>query len=254
MSPAITIRTTLAICGHVWDAVTAAPIADAVVTIVAGPPAFEARRAIRSSLPGWESSARRLDRTRTRVDGRFVFVNLPEGDYTLKVGARRRGGRYGDATLTLPAGVKSDPVAVFLQPAPAIGVSGGSAATPHPPASGGNTGSPPANEPRRPAPIDQGDGGPAKGLGEASRIFGRVARRSSRRPVAGARVQVRGTQLGAHTDADGRYAIEGLPPGPATVEIVDERFEPAHRHVNLLSGKDRRLNILLRRRPPQKNG
>jgi hypothetical protein len=85
---------------------------------------------------------------------------------------------------------------------------------------------------------------------QTARIVGRIVRRSSRRPVAGALVRVAGTDRAARTDADGRYAIEGVGLGSATVEVSAERFDLARRQVHLEAGEHRRLHVHLRRPPP----
>jgi hypothetical protein len=212
MSAPLAATNTLAFAGYVSDAATGAPIAGALVAIGAGPPDFETRRAVLAALPGWASAAERLDRAITRADGRFVFVNLPDGAYTLAVSAPRQPGRYAPATASATAGQASAPVAVALTPP----------ATPPPP--------PP------PSPSTQ-----------TARIVGRVVKHSSRRPVAGALVRVSGTDLAARTDADGRYAIEGAPLGSRTVEVGAEPFDLARRHVHLEAGEQRRLHVHLRR-------
>lgn len=226
MSAPISATNTLAIAGYVDDAQTGAPIAGALVAISAGPPAFEALRAVLSSLPGWASAADRLDRTSTRVDGRFVFVNLPDGSYTLAVSAPCQPGRYATGTAAATAGQASTPVVVTLMP-------------PGPAA--------PASTPPEPATPRDAPPPPPPPSPETARIVGRVVRRSNRKPLAGALVQVRGTDRSAHTAADGSYAIEGVVLGSTPVEISAEQFELAHRQVHLEAGEQRRLHVHLRR-------
>jgi hypothetical protein len=223
VSAPITATNTLAIAGYVDDAQTGAPIAGAVVAISAGPPAFESLRAVLSSLPGWASAADRLDRTSTRVDGRFVFVNLPDGSYTLAVSAPCQPGRYATGTAAATAGQASAPVVVALTPP---GPAAPASAPPEP--------ATPRDAPPPPSP-------------ETARIVGRVVRRSNRKPVAGALVQVRGTDRSAHTAADGSYAIEGVGLGSTPVEISAEQFELARRQIHLEAGEQRRLHVHLRR-------
>ena len=53
---------------------------------------------------------------------------------------------------------------------------------------------------------------------EAPVVLGRVIERGTRAPVAGASLDVGG--VAAETDADGRFEVRGVAPGPAKVHIV----------------------------------
>lgn len=75
------------------------PIAGARITITAAPLEFTNRLALRAKQYGdrWERIEERPDRTRTAGDGHFHFMDLPDGDYTLKAELPGSGSRYGTA-------------------------------------------------------------------------------------------------------------------------------------------------------------
>lgn len=115
----------LSIAGRMADAMTGAPIPAARVTIVQGPAAFEALRAILAAGPEWEQTSERLDRTWTRPDGSYRFLDLPAGLYRLEGSAPYLGSRYGTTQTGSirvwatrdPAGrIKLDPGDVELPP------------------------------------------------------------------------------------------------------------------------------------------
>lgn len=80
------VRHQVAIGGSVVDA-AGARLSDVPVTITSGPKQFEARLtgAARTAGAEWEELSERLDRTASRSDGVFFFLDLPAGNYTLKV-------------------------------------------------------------------------------------------------------------------------------------------------------------------------
>jgi len=76
-------------------------------------------------------------------------------------------------------------------------------------------------------------------------LSGQVCEHPTLRPVPGARLRVtagaQGETRELEVDADGRYALEGLPPGPLRVEVsapgyLSERFERALPHRGELRG------------------
>lgn len=75
-------------------------IADALVEIVVeeAPPVFQQIVAVRKADPTWSQRRERIDRTWSQADGIFHFINLPPGDYQLRVSVPRAGTRYGTVT------------------------------------------------------------------------------------------------------------------------------------------------------------
>ncbi len=62
--------------------------------------------------------------------------------------------------------------------------------------------------------------------GETGRIIGRIIDADTREPLAGVNVIVEGTELGAATDADGRYLITNVPPRRVNVTASYIGYEP----------------------------
>lgn len=90
-------RRQVAIVGRVADAQTGQPLPNARVTISAAPAAFSRWLAARALQHGaqWAVLAQRPDRAFTQADGRFHFLDLPDGDYTLTATLPELGSRYG---------------------------------------------------------------------------------------------------------------------------------------------------------------
>jgi hypothetical protein len=102
-------RNTATIAGQVSDARSGRAIADAVVTIVAGPAGFtrmrEALAALEAANPGWQPQGQRPDRRICRANGGFVFVDLDAGGgYTLRAAAPHLGSRYGTVEISAAPG------------------------------------------------------------------------------------------------------------------------------------------------------
>ena len=78
------VRHQVAIGGRVVDRAGVA-VSGAVVT-VAGPSAFNARRASAARRAGarWETMPERIDRTASRHDGSYFLLDLPDGNYMVK--------------------------------------------------------------------------------------------------------------------------------------------------------------------------
>ncbi len=95
-------RHRVAIAGRVLNAGTGRPVAEAAVFITAMPAAFEKKLAIASLAYGdhWNALLERSDRTRTRKDGLFHFLDLPDGEYMLSASLPSYGSRYGTADQT----------------------------------------------------------------------------------------------------------------------------------------------------------
>jgi hypothetical protein len=92
-------RRQVAIAGTVTDSQSGQAIAGARVEIINAPEAFNATLAIKAIQHGddWPKMSERPDRTCTRTDGHFHFMDLPDGDYTLKITQPGSGTRYGTA-------------------------------------------------------------------------------------------------------------------------------------------------------------
>jgi len=95
-------RHRVAIAGRVLDASTGKPVAGAVVSIPAMPEAFEKKLAIASLAYGnrWNTLPQRPDKTASREDGLFYFLDLPDGAYTLSASIPSYGNRYGSIQET----------------------------------------------------------------------------------------------------------------------------------------------------------
>ena len=76
-------------------------------------------------------------------------------------------------------------------------------------------------------------------------VRGTVASTGSGRALAGARVQVVGTQLGAVTGASGEYTINGVPAGRATLRAVVIGHSPSDRSVTVTAGAETRADFTL---------
>jgi hypothetical protein len=77
-------RHRVAIAGLVVDGITNKPMAGAHVEIIAKPAAYERKLALLfASLEGPGADMERTDIARTRLDGLFYFLDLPEGRYKL---------------------------------------------------------------------------------------------------------------------------------------------------------------------------
>jgi len=96
------VRHRVAVAGHVTDAGTGKAISQAVVTITAAPEAFERRLQLASLQYGdqWDAMPERPDKTRTRDDGLFYFLDLPDGNYSLTASLPGSYKRYGSVQQT----------------------------------------------------------------------------------------------------------------------------------------------------------
>jgi hypothetical protein len=86
----------MSITGVVTDALSGAALAGALVEITQGPPEFENERSILSEDPSWAVKTERIDRTLSRVDGAYYFLDLPSGSYHLQISLPQAGRRYGN--------------------------------------------------------------------------------------------------------------------------------------------------------------
>ncbi|HEY9225170.1 MAG TPA: SusC/RagA family TonB-linked outer membrane protein [Gemmatimonadaceae bacterium] len=82
--------------------------------------------------------------------------------------------------------------------------------------------------------------------GPAGRITGIVTDSATTRPLSGANVSVAGTRLGAATDEEGRYTINGVPAGTLTLDVRRLGFKAVTRPgVAVTAGGTATVNIAL---------
>lgn len=77
-------------------------------------------------------------------------------------------------------------------------------------------------------------------------LSGRVIERGTRAPVAGASLDVAG--VAAETDADGRFEVRGVAPGPVKVRVVAPEHEPLTVDEKIEAGKRREVEYRISRR------
>jgi hypothetical protein len=96
------IRRQVAIGGRVTDQEDGDAIAGARITITTPQEAFNDWLALKALAygPGWDSLTVRADRALSSDDGRFCFIDLPDGSYTVTAEWIAQGNRYGIATTT----------------------------------------------------------------------------------------------------------------------------------------------------------
>jgi hypothetical protein len=92
----------VAVAGWLTEAETAKPIAGARVTITAMAPVFAQKLKLAALSYGnrWATLTERPDRTQTREDGLFYFLDLPNGKYKFQASATGSGKRYASAEET----------------------------------------------------------------------------------------------------------------------------------------------------------
>jgi len=95
-----TTRHQVAVAGRVTDAATGKPVAGAVITIVSMPAVFLRKVQLSSKQRKAPSREGMVDTTRSRADGLFYFLDLPEGKYTIAAALPGLGTRYGKAQET----------------------------------------------------------------------------------------------------------------------------------------------------------
>jgi hypothetical protein len=88
----------VSIWGKVSDALTQKPMAGVLVTLTKRPAEFEQilQRLAQYAGSDWAKRAERPDRTRTRFDGLYYFLDLPDGDYDVSAFLPNCGKRYGE--------------------------------------------------------------------------------------------------------------------------------------------------------------
>jgi CarboxypepD_reg-like domain len=90
------VRHRVAIAGRVLDAGTGKPLGDAEV-VIRMPEALKKTEAVVPKAVQRKIAAEKPDTTRTRPDGLFYFLDLPDGKYNLQASIPRYGSRYGQA-------------------------------------------------------------------------------------------------------------------------------------------------------------
>jgi hypothetical protein len=90
----VTSRRSVRLAGWVTNALTAEPLAAALVTLVVCPEELRRRLDILAGA-GWPRAGGRPDRCWTRTDGSYWFVDLPSGRYRVEAVLPRMGTRYG---------------------------------------------------------------------------------------------------------------------------------------------------------------
>jgi TonB family protein len=68
-------------------------------------------------------------------------------------------------------------------------------------------------------------------------LEGRIRQKGTRQPIEGVTVVVDGTELTARTDADGRFAIRGVPLGSVTVRLLETGHVTEERTVDVVDGE-----------------
>ena len=107
-----TAHHSVAIGGQVTDAISGKPVAGAEIWITKSPEAYQRRLEVRGREFGeaWNDMRTRPDRTVSRPDGLFYFLDLPEGEYEVTISApyvprahssANFGRRYGPETKTV---------------------------------------------------------------------------------------------------------------------------------------------------------
>jgi hypothetical protein len=88
----------VAICGVAVDGRTGQVLPGVQVRIIAMPASFSDRLKLKALQHArWEKLEERPDRTFTRADGSFRFLDLPDGEYRLAFSLRGAPHRYGPA-------------------------------------------------------------------------------------------------------------------------------------------------------------
>lgn len=80
-------------------------------------------------------------------------------------------------------------------------------------------------------------------------LAGRVVVAGTPDPVVGAEIVALGTGRGTRTDAGGRFALAGLPPGPLLLEVRSGAGLKGRAAVTLLPGENRGAVLTVRLRP-----
>jgi len=194
--------------GRVVNADDGLPVAEGAITM-SWPELLLAGRGLRQE--------RRTARATVDADGRFALCGIPT-DLPVVVTATSGAASSGDVELHVP------PLGMLTRD---LHVARPDTAAPPTP----------ARRPRRgaaaPAPLRRG----------TARLAGRVLGTDGR-PVASAQVLVHGTGLADTTDADGTFALAGLPAGSHTLEARAIGFTPVRVPVDLAGDRPRAMDVV----------
>lgn len=83
-------------------------------------------------------------------------------------------------------------------------------------------------------------------LAQTGTLSGVVTERSSGDPLPGANLLINDLELGASTDADGRYIIENIPAGTYSIRVNYIGFSQLEQTVEIVAGENQELNFQLR--------
>jgi len=186
-------------------------VAGALVEIMVeeAPRVFQEMIEARKADPTWSREDKRIDRTRSRRDGAFFFIDLPPGDpdesYRLRVSLPGSGGRY-QPVETAPVAVQQNPPGSPVQVA-WVDVE---------------------------LPVTE--------------IRGRVADQHGA-AIAGAKVQLRGETHSARAGEDGLFRLARLRAGNQIVEVSAARFVTFQQKVELRPGQVLTIDVQLQPKP-----
>lgn len=220
-------RHRVAIAGKVLDAGTGKPIAGAAVYMPgAVPKAFDKKLAIAALRYGdrWHATLERPDRTRTREDGIFYFLDLPDGKYELSACIADLDKLFRN----LPEGKKK-----LRAPVPGYGTRFGV-----------------AQETATVAHDGQGNQRVAfvNLMLPSTAVKGKVTGPGHKAGVVLAEVRVKGSGERTFTDAQGQYTVAGIEPGKRVLQVSAQGYRAESQPVTLgAPGTSQTLNFSLTR-------
>lgn len=222
------VRHAVAIAGIVRDAVSQARIGRALIEIKHGPPKFQAKVNALDADPVWRSRAERIDRTWSQADGLFYLMDLPAGQYQLRVSVvdlPSTDPRLRGSLVTTPPDDYRDRLDAWQLGTRYKVVEIGPLQTHR-------------HKKHKPVVIARADVALSP-----TRIHGFVTANGSGEPVAGARVCLRGDTTVVITKEDGSYELMPLVAGKPTVEVSAANYKNASQAVTLKSGQDCVVNF-----------
>jgi hypothetical protein len=217
----------VSIAGRVLDAGTGKPVAHALVYMSGEvPKAFDTKLGITalSYADRWHTTLKRPDRTITRTDGIFYFLDLPDGKYELRAGVPDLEKLFRD----LPEGDNK-----LRAPIPSYGKRFGVAqATVTIPHGGQGTQRVPFVSLALPA----------------TTVKGKVTGAGRKAGVVLAEVRVEGSGERTFTDVQGQYVITGIEPGKRVLVVSAQGYRDKTQSVTLANpGASQPLDFTLTR-------